>query len=76
MLKKYYSIGEVSQILGVPTSMLRKLDSIRSMDAKITRIRGRRYYTKANITGAARLLTELRKAEFRLDRTQLLDTGS
>lgn len=45
--KKYYSISEVADILGVKTHNLRYLDEL--LGKKLTRIRGRRYYQLKDI---------------------------
>ncbi len=47
MSKKYYNIGEVSEMLNLPTHKLRYLD--KSLGHDITKIRGRRYYTSKDI---------------------------
>jgi DNA-binding transcriptional MerR regulator len=45
--KKYYSISEVADILGVKAHNLRYLDDL--LGKKLTRIRGRRYYQLKDI---------------------------
>lgn len=47
MSKKYYNIGEVSEMLNLPAHRLRYLD--KSLGSNLTKIRGRRYYTLADI---------------------------
>jgi DNA-binding transcriptional MerR regulator len=47
MSKKYYSISEVADILGVKAHNLRYLDAL--LGKKLTRIRGRRYYQLKDI---------------------------
>ncbi|MBP7190191.1 MAG: MerR family transcriptional regulator [Rickettsiaceae bacterium] len=47
MSRKYYSIGEVSEMIGASTHFLRYMDNI--LKLKITRIKGRRYYKQDEI---------------------------
>lgn len=47
MNKKYYSISETAEILGVKAHNLRYMDDL--LGKKLTRIRGRRYYREQDI---------------------------
>lgn len=75
MTKKYYPIGEVSEMLSISQHSLRYMDNI--LKLKVTRIRGRRYYKqdeiellKANLnrptTTLDKLILDLIEAKTRL----------
>ena len=63
--KKYFSISEVSQITGIPIHKLRYLEKSKT-GIDITQIRGRRYYTSANIESVKRLFNRDNDLQFNL----------
>ncbi|MDP4708832.1 MAG: MerR family transcriptional regulator [Rickettsiaceae bacterium] len=48
LTKKYFSIAETSKLSGLPTHKLRYIEKS-DPNIEVIQIRGRRYYTKANI---------------------------
>ena len=63
--KKYFSISEVSEITGIPLHKLRYLEKSKT-DIDIVQIRGRRYYTSANIESVKRLFNRDNDLQFNL----------
>ena len=63
--KKYFSISEVAQIIGIPLHKLRYLEKSKT-GIDIAQIRGRRYYTSANIESVKRLFHRDNDLQFNL----------
>ena len=63
--KKYYSISEVAQIIGIPLHKLRYLEKSKP-DIDIIQIRGRRYYTSTDIELIKHLFNKDSKFQFNL----------